>query len=258
MDPAALAGLCSLLVRGASPAALPAGVACPPAAAVSASQPLSSLRDLVASRGARDAIARVTLAEAGNQGDSGLAAVVYTILNRLQDGRWGRDVDAVVNARSQFEPVMRVGGDWRNLPAVSAPFQARIDTILNLALDGRLPDLTNGARFFQNAQIVAARAQAGQVSPGLVNFGGATPSAEIGAHRFYQEPGQGRGAGAASGKAAQVPKPAAAQDLMFVSDTLVERPADRSSTPMVEVPPQGDPSQALFIGQDGRVRSARN
>ena len=31
----------------------------------------------------RDAIARVAYAEAGNQGDSGLAGVVYTILNRL-------------------------------------------------------------------------------------------------------------------------------------------------------------------------------
>ena len=35
--------------------------------------------------------------------------VVYTILNRLQDGRWGGSIDAVLNARSQFEPVMRGG-----------------------------------------------------------------------------------------------------------------------------------------------------
>ena len=58
---------------------------------------------------------------------------------------------------------MRAGGDWRNLPAVSAAAQARVDTILNLALEGRLPDLTGGARFFQNPAIVASRARAGSV-----------------------------------------------------------------------------------------------
>ena len=79
-------------------------------------------------------IARVSFAEAGNQGDSGLAAVVYTILNRLADGRWGDTVDAVLNARDQFEPVLRAGGDWRRLAPVSPAQQARIDTIINLAL----------------------------------------------------------------------------------------------------------------------------
>lgn len=97
----------------------------------------------------------------------------------------GATVEAVVNARGQFEPVMRVGGDWRRLPASTVAQRARIETILNLALEGRLPDLTNGARFFQNPQIVADRATRGEVSEGLVNFGGTGPSAVIGAHSFY-------------------------------------------------------------------------
>ena len=63
-------------------------------------------------------------------------AVVYAILNRLADGRWGASVDAVLNARSQFEPVMTAGGDWRRLPPVSAAQQAHVDAILNLILDG--------------------------------------------------------------------------------------------------------------------------
>ena len=138
----------------------------------------------------REAIARVAYAEAANQGDSGLAGVVYTIINRLADGRWGGSVEAVVNARRQFEPVMRAGGSWRSLPTVSEARQARIDTIINLALEGRLPDPTNGARFFQNPQIVAGRAARGEVSAGLVNFGGAPPSAVIGAHSFYVEAGR--------------------------------------------------------------------
>ncbi len=189
MDPAALAGLCLLLARGQSAQPLPAGVNCPPPARPSAvmAPPLtrSGLAPLVAGPDAREAITRVAFAEAGNQGDSGLAAVVYTILNRVQDGRWGATVEAVVNARGQFEPVMRVGGDWRRLPASTVAQRARIETILNLALEGRLPDLTNGARYFQNPQIVADRATRGEVSEGLVNFGGTGPSAVIGAHSFY-------------------------------------------------------------------------
>lgn len=146
---------------------------------------LARLRSLVDAPGARDAIARVTWAEAAGQGDSGLAGVVYTILNRLAAGRWGASIDQVVNARAQFEPVLRAGGDWRALPAVRPAERARIDTILNLALEGRLPDLTGGALFFQNPKIVAARAAAGTVSPRLVHFGGAAPSVVIGDHAFY-------------------------------------------------------------------------
>jgi spore germination cell wall hydrolase CwlJ-like protein len=130
-------------------------------------------------------MARTVIAEAGDQGDSGMAGVVYTILNRLADGRWGDTVEAVVDAPGQFEPVVRAGGSWRGLAPATATQQARIDTIVNLALDGWLPDLTGGARYFQNPQIVAARAQAGTVPASLVNFGGAAPSAIIGAHAFY-------------------------------------------------------------------------
>src|SRR5580698_4787420 len=152
MDAAAIAGLCALLAHAAPPRAPPEGVTCPPAIASTASPPdalaLSRLADRVSSAAAREGIARVSFAEAGNQGDSGLAAVVYTILNRLADGRWGDTVDSILNARDQFEPVLRAGGDWRRLAPVSPAQQARIDTILNLALDGRLPDLTNGARYF--------------------------------------------------------------------------------------------------------------
>ena len=206
MDPAALAALCVLLAHGAA-RALPPGGHCrpvlaplaagstvhPPTRPDAAGPDVTGLAPLVMRADARDGIARVAYSEAGNQGDSGLAAVVYTILNRLADGRWGGSIDGVLNARHQFEPVMRAGGDWRNLPPVSEAHKARIDTIINLALEGRLPDLTNGARYFQNPRIVADRAGAGQVPASLVNFGGAQPSAVIGAHSFYAEAGRGGG-----------------------------------------------------------------
>ena len=257
MDAAALAGLCLLLARGEGAVALPPGVTCRTIAPASSTvagpldgQPLAAL---LAAPGAREGIARVAFAEAGNQGDSGLAAVVYTILNRLADGRWGGSVDRVLDAPGQFEPVMRVGGDWRALPAVSVAGQARIDTILNLAVEGRLPDLTHGARFFQNPAVVASSARNGEVSPGLVNFGGQTPSAVIGAHSFYT----GSGARMPRFSPASVSPP----DQLFVGreTTTAEDPKvpNDSIEPGLRTPAAGDPAQALFVSQDGLVQAAR-
>lgn len=253
MDPAALAGLCLLLARGAAPAPLPAGVVCPPAASPGVVLDGTDLAAKVATSEARDAIARVAFAEAGNQGDSGLAGVVYTILNRLADGRWGGTVDGVLNARSQFEPVMRAGGDWRALPAVAASDRARVETIVNLALEGRLPDLTGGARYFQNPAIVASRARAGKVAPSLVNFGGQAPSAIIGAHSFYRGQ-EGRAPGRASASSAS-------QMSLFVGEN---RAGPVNDTPNAEAGgaeegtrpstyPNGDPSRGLFVTAGGVI-----
>jgi N-acetylmuramoyl-L-alanine amidase len=262
MDPLALAGLCAVLARGQDPGPLPPGLACPPAIIAPVLQTPGAgmdLRAAINAPGARDGIARVAFAEAGNQGDSGLAGVIYTILNRLQDGRWGSTVDDVLNARSQFEPVMRAGGDWRGLAPVSGAAQARVDTILNLAIDGRLPDLTHGARFFQNPAIVAGRARAGQVSPGLVNFGGATPSAVIGAHSFYASTGRGGGSASARGSLATP-----SEGAMFVGENHATAPegglgADAASgAPKApDGEPSGDPGRALFVTRDGRVRAGQ-
>ncbi|HTX51086.1 MAG TPA: cell wall hydrolase [Caulobacteraceae bacterium] len=248
MDPAALAGVCALLLRDHAPPTALGSAGCPTAVAPAAAPDLARLRLLVDQGGAREGIARVAYAEAGNQGDSGLAGVVYTILNRLADGRWGPTVDAVLNARSQFEPVMRAGGDWRALAPVSAAAQARIDTILNLALDGRLPDLTGGARFFQNPTVVAARARAGEVSPALVDFGGAVPSAVIGAHRFYAAAGPG----ARPGRRSAAPAQTHARDDLFVGENrAASAPVKGAAAAPGGV--TGDPSQALFVRADGHV-----
>lgn len=270
MDPAALAGLCLLLARGQSAQPLPAGVNCPPPAPASAviAPPLtrSGLAPLVAGPDAREAITRVAFAEAGNQGDSGLAAVVYTILNRVQDGRWGATVEAVVNARGQFEPVMRAGGDWRRLPASTVAQRARIETILNLALEGRLPDLTNGARFFQNPQIVADRARRGEVSEGLVNFGNTGPSAVIGAHSFYIEAQSAGGRGSRT-TATSPPRGSssaaawqAAGGAIFVGDNRADTARDaaageagQGTLPATKVT---DPGRSIFVVGPGLAAGA--
>lgn len=177
----AIAALCAAAAAGGKSA--PAGVDCTVInreyqAAVARVAPMLSAPE------SRDALARVSYAEAGNQGDTGLAGVLYTILNRLIDGGWGASVSAVLNAPGQFEPAMRAGG-WQHLAARSAVERAHVDTILNLALAGRLPDPTNGARFFQNPRIVANRVAAGDVAASLVNFGGQKPIAVIKDHAFY-------------------------------------------------------------------------
>jgi len=140
----------------------------------------------------RDAISRVAYAEAANQSDSGLAGVIYTILNRLISGQWGTSATAVVDAPGQFEPVGKAG-TWKNLPQPSQAQRTRIDTIINLALDGHLPDPTNGALFFQNPVVVAKREAQGSVSKGLTHFGGSTPSAVIQDHSFYASVSQQKG-----------------------------------------------------------------
>lgn len=132
----------------------------------------------------RDAIGRIAYAEAGNQGDEGRAAVVFTVLNRVVSGRFQGSVQAVIDAPGEFEPINRVG-TWRYLPPLSADRSARIETMLDMIYSGQFPDITNGALFFQNARIVANRAARGAGSSYLVDFGGTPPVAEIGDHRFY-------------------------------------------------------------------------
>jgi len=176
-----LAALCAAALGGGKPA--PAGTDCL-AVARQYQSAIVALVPVLTTPSNRDAIARVAYAEAGNQGDSGLAGVVYTIVNRLIDGGFGAAVTEVLDAPGQFEPVGRAGG-WQRLPARSAVEQAHIDTILNLTLDGHLPDPTNGARYFQNPKIVASRVAAGTASVGMVDFGGQAPTATIKDHSFY-------------------------------------------------------------------------
>ena len=134
----------------------------------------------------RDALARVTYAEAGDQGSQGIAAVVFTILNRASSGKFQNSVQAVISAPYQFEPVARVGG-WRNLPALSRRREVEFDRILAAIQSGQLADPTGGALYFQNRAIVVARAAAGIVPAALIDFGGQPAIARIGDHSFYRD-----------------------------------------------------------------------
>lgn len=188
MDPLTIAAICTLVLKNeAASTAVPPGTNC---AAIEQNQRANATRanERVDDDSDREAIGRVAYHEAANQGDRGIAAVVYTIINRVGSGRFGRTVSDVLNAPHQFEPVMRAGGSWQRLSPAPAASRSRIDAIVGLALKGELADETGGALYFQNPRIVASRERAGLVSRGLTNFGGQTPSAVIGDHSFYTGP----------------------------------------------------------------------
>jgi hypothetical protein len=99
---------------------------------------------------------------------------------------FGGGVQGVVDAPKQFEPVLRAGGSWRNLPPLSAEQRVRIATILSLKAAGVLGDVSQGGLYFQNEAVVRQRAAAGQVKPSLVGFGGLPVTAKVGDHTFYR------------------------------------------------------------------------
>jgi spore germination cell wall hydrolase CwlJ-like protein len=130
-----------------------------------------------------DAICRVVNAEAASEPLEGRVAVAAVIMTRMGEDRSAAEV---VNAPRQFEPVMRAGGDYRNLPLTETQ-RAVCNTIIELAGAGMLVDPTSGATHFQNRTIVADRAAKGRVSAKLVDFGGMPKTAEIGQHTFYKD-----------------------------------------------------------------------
>lgn len=129
----------------------------------------------------REAITRVVIHEAGNEPVIGQLAVVEVIRNRVESGEFGEGVNGVVNKRAAFEPVLRHGGNWRNLPPGDDRRRAYVRAILDLYERGALKDQTGGATHFQNREIVAKRQN------GHLDFGGMPVTATIGQHTFYAE-----------------------------------------------------------------------
>lgn len=132
-------------------------------------------------------ICRVLYAEAAGQPIAGKVGVVEVITNRMR--ATGRSAEQIVNAKGQFEPVMRAGGQWRNLRPLSPSEQSECNTILQLKAGGWLADVAPGADHFQNPRIVAERTRDDAVKPSIVDFGGMHVVRAIGDHRFYRSGG---------------------------------------------------------------------
>ena len=163
-----------------------------------------------------EAIGRVVWAEAADEPTAGKVAVIDTILNRLDSGRFGSSIQSLIDQPNAFEPVTRAGG-WQRLPPLTATQRAELAAILSLKASGHLGDVSSGALYFQNPRVVADRAAAGQVAPSLVHFGGMPQTAVIGRHTFYRP--RGAAGSLTTGKAKLAP---AVLRSSFVGEDLIE------------------------------------
>ena len=110
----------------------------------------------------REAVARTAWGEADMQGIRGMHAVINTAVNRLNSGVrwWGRTLDGI--CLFKYQEVHQYSC-WnlenRRLAAIRAvdetnPLYAEALRLADLALVGKLPDITNGATHYYNHMIV--------------------------------------------------------------------------------------------------------
>lgn len=135
----------------------------------------------------RDLMIRTIIGEAANEGPRGQAAVAHVILNRAAAGRYGSTPSQVVLAPNQFEPWSTRSKELMGYKPNSASYQ-NIGDIVDMAAAGDIPDPTNGATHFLNADIVRQR------RGGSLPDWAASPVAKIGGHTFYAPEGKVAGA----------------------------------------------------------------
>ena len=148
----------------------------------------------------RDAIIRTVIGEAGNEPDSGKAAVAHVILNRVASGGFGgRTVPGVVFAKHQFEPwnVPEIAAKLRGIAPESKAYQ-QAAAVVDQVLGGALPDPTGGATHFLAPGVMKSR---GAALPGWAQ---GTPLTTIGGHAFFRPGGGGSGVAPQNALAAAV------------------------------------------------------
>ncbi len=131
-----------------------------------------------------DLVTRTVMGEAGNQGDSGKAAVAHVIMNRLNAGNYGKTASDVVLAPHQFEPWQTRSRELLNYSPDDPRYQ-QASKIVQGVVNGDIDDPTNGATHFLNPEIVKQRNNGA-----LPRWAQGEPVAKIGAHNFYT-PGKG-------------------------------------------------------------------
>jgi spore germination cell wall hydrolase CwlJ-like protein len=126
----------------------------------------------------KDLMVRTMLGEAANQGPQGEAAVAHVILNRLATGNYGKTASDVVLAPHQFEPWSTRPGELMSIKPTSQAYRDTAD-IVDMVVNGDVPDPTAGATHFLNPDIV--RQRRGGTLPDWAQ----QPIAKIGDHTFY-------------------------------------------------------------------------
>lgn len=126
----------------------------------------------------RDLLVRTVIGEAANEPDDGQAAVAHVIMNRVNAGKYGKDVPNVVLAKGQFEPWQTRANELRSIRP-DDPTYRRASQIVDRVIAGDMPDPTAGATHFLNPDIV--RQRRGGTLPAWAQGDGQ----KIGAHAFY-------------------------------------------------------------------------
>jgi spore germination cell wall hydrolase CwlJ-like protein len=178
---------------------------------------------------ARDLLIRTVYGEAGNQPDEGKAAVAAVVKNRVDSGRYGDSIPAIVLARNQFEPWQRPDARSKMLSlAPDDPHYQSIGSIVDGIFSGQSQDPTNGATHFFAPQ---AQAALGRPAPAWAK----DPTAQIGGHVFFAPEGKRQQVTQADlppPQGQQAPQPAQTPRVSIFDDIpTVQQPsvADRSN-----------------------------
>jgi len=218
----------------------------------------------------RDLAIRTVLAEAGNQGPEGMAAVAAVIKNRSQLGRYGGKSPAeVVTARNQFEPWNNAGKGAANDPMSYAPGSPKYENaakIVDGVFSGAIKDPTGGATHFYSPGGQAKLAQ--QDGRALVpSWAKGKQGLKIGDHMFFSPDGpnggdlsQGLGnLGQDPTAALPTPAPGAGASPFSVGASGAAGGMDLSTNPLLALLRGGGRQQApqhgalntLLFGQNG-------
>lgn len=138
-----------------------------------------------------DLVTRTILAEAGNQGPIGQAAVAAVIKNRVKQR--GLSPSDVVLQHNQFEP-WNAGPGGRNDPMrfdANSPEYRRAQEIARGVFSGQMPDFSGGATHFANVGTVRQRNNGTVGNHGWINPRNQT--AQIGGHTFFAPEGKVQG-----------------------------------------------------------------
>lgn len=133
----------------------------------------------------RDLAIRTIYGEAAAEPDDGKLAVAAVIKNRLNTGKFGDSVPAVVLAPNQFEPWMRPDGRARMMALKpGTPEYDKIGSMVDQVFSDQAPDPTNGATHFYAPQ---AQAALGRQPP---RWAANQQPLNIGRHAFYAPNGR--------------------------------------------------------------------
>lgn len=103
-----------------------------------------------------DLLTRTVIGEANGQPPEGQAGVAYSVINRLNNGGFGKTATQVILAPNAYEPWQTRSRELSSISRDSDAYK-RASELVNGVVSGEIPDPTNGATHFLNADIVRQR-----------------------------------------------------------------------------------------------------